>query len=660
MKSVFQKKRNHGIGLIEVLITTVVVALGLLSVASMQGGLMFGSATNKTRAEAIVLAEQKMEELRNYMTRTQLEGHENANDTITGVNATFNRDWQITANGALTTTTQTPRIGLIVKVSWGNAADQQVAVNSEIGYVEPSNTAGLASGSGEASHRTGPGIASPHPNVRSSIRTPNIVDLFNPDTTIKPGFTLVEGSTNLYVDEEGNVYRHDGGGALTGRQIESIVNLNKFDVDLRFQVSNDDDPDNDIYLYTKRDSTNPEKIYLYTANIVGGIGDGKNKFDAVDPEEPELDGTASIVRTYLGGVILSIKGNVYTVNNLDDIKIDHNREDMYCVFNPGEGQSERKYACYPGGSCKFGPAGNNAADQCSSPAIADISVGPGGWRGNVGLINVDDAGGGKESVCYLEEVNNQESERSTARKYKGMLSSHEQGVNQSYSCQDYLIVGRRNNFSQLAAACAVAVGNLSVTSLPPKEVVRTISGSNTVAGIDSTFCNNLSAKDYTLTIAASTATDVTVEGGTATVTCSREIDTDNFTCSGQTKSNVLSVIAVAPAASGNCTVELNTSSQPATGSCSITLVTPPIYTLDGTITGNKGHTPTVTVTNDFGITNTCTASSSTFSCVIQTNYTTVRILGTKIGNKTPYCTVSDLNLQPGESGTRDNVCELKY
>lgn len=565
MNSLIQIKRSRGIGMLEVLITTVVIAVGLLALASMQGGFMSESANNKTRAEAMVLAEQKMEEIRNYISRAQFDAQATGSDEVTGVNATFDRDWQIAAGAPAT---ETPRIDLTVTVSWGDQADQQVALSSQIGFVEPSNTAGLASGRGEASHLTGPGLAAPHPNVGSSERAVDIVELLDENGNPKDGYTAYEyEGAELYEDAEGNLYRRDDGSLPTGRLVELVNNLVPFDIDLRYEINNAAVlPDNPIRLYTKRGDLDSdgklELIDLYTVNVVGGIGDGSNMLNAAE-DALIPDGTATRVHRYFGGVILSMKGEVYTVNHLDEIKIDHNREDMYCVFNPGVTQTKRKYACYPGGSCKVSPAGDNAdVTRCPAQAgAADIRVGPGGWRGNVGLINVDDDGGGKESVCYLEEILSQESPRSTARRYYGLLSGVEQGVNQSYSCQDYLIVGRRNNFSQLAGACATAASDLGVTNLPPKEIVRTIDGTNTVVvGVNGSFCNNLAPKAYQLTITVTNATAdtvVTVSGGTEQITCTN-IDATTYSCSGNTKANALSVNASDATTNslGSCIVEI--------------------------------------------------------------------------------------------------------
>lgn len=703
MSSMIQIKRSRGIGLLEVLITTVVIAVGLLALASMQGGFMAENSTNKTRSEAMALAEQKMEEIRNYITRDQYDDQATGSDTVTGVNANFDRGWTITPIDAR-------NIGLTVNVTWGDDADQQVALSSQIAYVEPSNTAGLASGQGELSHRTGTGLTAPHPNVGTSERAVDIVELFDQNGNLNAGFSsYTYADAELYQDEDGNLYRRDGGGYPTGRLVELVGSLTPFDIDLRYEVNNADTlPADPIRLYTKRSDLDSdgklEVIDLYTLNMSGGIGDGSNMLNAGTNDGTDIgntaltpDGTATRVHRYFGGVILRIQGTVHTVNTLDDIKIDHNREDMYCVYNPGEERTSRKYACYPGGSCANGPSGlNSDVTQCANPAVADVRVGPGGWRGNIGLINVNDEGSGKESVCFYEEIENIDSPRTTARKYKGLLGGKEQGINEPYNCQDFLIVGRRNNFSQLAGACGVALGGLSVPSLPTKEVVRNITGQNavnTVVGLNSSFCNNLVTKTYSLTITVTNATSSTtvkahgsidpntgesvIVDCTTTTALSATPASATYSCSGASKANVLTISGISTSGdqkSGFCYANLTVNEQDwtATGNCELTLLDPPSYTLNGTIYCKSGNNPdgtcsttggnatSVSVSDRIVVFNEpCEISGTTFTCVISTLQPAASIQATK-GNNSVSCSVPDLNLEPGQSGTINNACILRF
>ncbi len=57
---------QKGVSLIEVLITLVVLGMGLMSLAKFQGTVMKDNSTGKERTVAIHLAQQKLEDLRNF------------------------------------------------------------------------------------------------------------------------------------------------------------------------------------------------------------------------------------------------------------------------------------------------------------------------------------------------------------------------------------------------------------------------------------------------------------------------------------------------------------------------------------------------------------------------------------------------------------------
>ena len=61
-----QKNLQAGVSLIEVLITLVVLGMGLMSLAKFQGTVMKDNSMGKERTVAIHLAQQKLEDLRNF------------------------------------------------------------------------------------------------------------------------------------------------------------------------------------------------------------------------------------------------------------------------------------------------------------------------------------------------------------------------------------------------------------------------------------------------------------------------------------------------------------------------------------------------------------------------------------------------------------------
>lgn len=668
MKSIDYRTNNKGIGLIEVLVALLVIAIGLLAVASMQGNFLSGSADSKTRAEAQALAEQKIEEFRNNMVKGDYTAITNsgAPETIAGVNETFARSW--TVNNL----TPPDRKQLTVTVSWGGGgADQQIALSSEIAFSSPAASVAMANSPDDGSGSYG---QAPNPGQNASETVDDeTVEIFDSSNTLNPDFTstTINGVT-FYVDTNGNYYRLIGGGRF-GEQVFLCSTLSQFEIDLsspkNYDATTGDplydfdpdtgnfspfNPDDDLaYLYTRRLSLDSaagnEVIELFTQNITATKSGSTVTYST--------DGTCTREHRYFGGVIIPIKGTVHTLFNLDDIKIDHNKEDMFCTFYAGTEQTSRHYACYVGGDCDVSTAGDESdVTQCPDPVAADIKVGPGGFSGNVGLINVDDEGAGKESVCFEEELEGTNTNFSTARKYKTLNAGFEQGINEPYNCQDFLIVGRQANINKLSAECSAKAMTLN---LAPKEIIRTIiSGPNTVVTtVNQNYCGDRVLTPYTLSV--NFAGDIPTSAKTLTGTdCT--LSSSTATCSESTYGKTARIYAKNSTQSGTCTI--TPLSLTTTNSCTINLVTTPVYTLTGTLTGS-GSTPDMHVEDSFGNTGACIISSDTFSCKIGTSDTTITIQTQRTtGSKTTvvdYCTqVVAPNGSIDGTNTYANVCTL--
>ena len=157
-----RKNRTSGISLIEALIALAVMAFGLLAIARLHAELTASTAESKARAEAMQIAESRVDSLRNH-----LEAGDGVDDTngfavvaaqleetgITGVNATF--DVSVTPNPINTASVLDPDAAdfqgytdVAIDVSWTDARGetQSVTVSSAVTWSNPLHSINLARG----------------------------------------------------------------------------------------------------------------------------------------------------------------------------------------------------------------------------------------------------------------------------------------------------------------------------------------------------------------------------------------------------------------------------------------------------------------------------------------------------------------------------------
>ena len=143
------RSNQHGFSLLETLVAVVVIAVGLLAVASLQSNLVGKSADNKARAEAMAIAQARLDELRNYTNAVDDETAFNTlfADTagayinslnVPGINANFTRSEAVDAAG----TTK----DIDVQVGWTDrrGVQQTVVLNTSLGWQSPRAVGDLA------------------------------------------------------------------------------------------------------------------------------------------------------------------------------------------------------------------------------------------------------------------------------------------------------------------------------------------------------------------------------------------------------------------------------------------------------------------------------------------------------------------------------------
>jgi Tfp pilus assembly protein PilV len=617
MKLDHSTKNSAGIGLIEVLLTTVVVAVGLLSVASLQGDLMGGSRTNKTRAEAQALANTKIEQLRDTIQQTGATGYtalasSGSSESIAGVSETFSRSW------AVTNLTNPTRKQVSVTVSWGDgSAENQVVGQSVIAFSNLGNSGLAAEGAGDAASA----VSGPSTNAESSDDITQTVTL----STAKTEGTLTEVGDKTYIVQ------------ATGLKA------------VRADLCNAYSPALDAFensLYTRRVDhdgvSGSEAIELYEKVEIGGA----------DYCIPRI--------RYNGGVIIPIRGIVHsgaTDGNNNATLLDVNlftfntsESGTYCVFNPEAGAKSAPYVCYVGGNCD-GASTPFSEDVTACPSsISAAKVGPGGWRGKVGLLGVASSGNDGKNVCFAEEIAGSPETVDTARNYYSLNGGDNEGINKPYNCHDFLIINGKNTMAQVHSECVTQANAIAGLHLASKTIQRTIASGSTVFDpvIDTTYCEVVGT-DYTITGTIANAASA------PTVTVTDLVSTNNCTATAASYSCDITTSASSVTVSGtynNETVSCVLSPVAAAG-CTLTF-TPtvnPTYTINGAITGSADAANAVTMSiSDGGV--CANNNNGTYTCTLTTAAATASaMLTTTISTGGTVTPTTDTVALSGSTGT---------
>lgn len=596
MKPTLFTKSSPGVGLIEVLITIVVVAVGLLAVASLQGDLISGSRSNKTRAEAQALADTKIEQLRDTIEKTGTTGY-NAlassatNETIAGVTESFSRGWVVTDQ------TNPVRKVVSVSVCWPSAScADSVTVQSVIAFDGVGNSALAAKGAGAGATLSGPTL-----NAESSDEISENIELPPRESPYTPGEVVtIDDKTYIVQDSATKATRAD----LCSAYVPAIT---------AFENN----------LFTRRIDhdgvSGKEAIELFEKQTISG-----------------QDYCIPRIR-FNGGVIIPIRGIVHSGATTHGVLLDVNlftfnatESGTYCVFSPVTGAKSAPYVCYVGGNCIYGPAGThkpngttaNPGDdtivtECPNPASAQVQVGPGGWRGKVGLLGIATHG---NNVCFAEEVAGAPATIDTARNYFTRNAGLNEGINKAYNCHDFLIINGKTTAAKIHEECLAQANAIGGFTLASKNIQRSITGNNVFdATVDTAYCEE-TGTSYTIVgtiVNASSAPIVTVTDSIITRSCTAT--TTSYTCDITTPATSVTISGLYNAEISNCTL-----SPPSGSGCalSFTTTTNPTYTISGNISGTSTAANAVSLTMSNG--GVCTNNNNgTYTCSITTDATSV-------------------------------------
>lgn len=630
------RKTNRGIGLIEVLITTVIIAVGLMAIASLQAELMGNSGENKIRAEAKMLCDNKLEQLRDAILKTGYDAiaSSTADETITGSNEVFTRSWTVDSlpdTSAATAEDQTgpKRKRIAVSCSWGSAgADETVSVQSVITF-EDLGSSSLAATT--ASGAAGFDIRNLSPNANSSDEIHDSTDVDISDATqLDNGLYTVPGL------EQGQFVKDNGDGDK-GSIVYKCSDLISFENGL----------------YTRRVHYKPLQ------------GTFKEAIELFEDNQDTLTCTRRI--RFNGGIILPIKGVIYSrattgsganatlleLRNASGTQLftfNATESGSYCVFEPAEGSTSAPYVCYVGGNCINGPVGtvattdgitfttagvnsNTIVTQCPAPVASPSptppypagvyeEVGPGGWRGKVGLLGIPES---SKNVCFAEEliaIQQQDEDQhtlDTARNYltrrvnNGVESN--EGVNRPYNCHDMVIINGQTTKVKVHEECIQESASIAGLALASKNIQRLLTGTTANSVIltpANTYCASSTPISYTVTGDITNAAgdpSVVISDGEITQTCFA--NPNEYTCSITTAASSLVISGIDSNGSTSCFI-----TPPSNNGCSLQFTQ-----IEGqrTVTVDVTHPGTGTIT-DIAITGTDATCIGT-QCTVANDWT---------------------------------------
>jgi len=218
-----------GISLVDGLVAIVVLAIGLGALSRFHGEMIAAGRVAKTRIQAVILAQQKMEELRTNFGRADYAGRTSGSDRP--VSGAFRRRWRVT-NGV-----DPERKEIEVTVGWTNArqGERSTSLRSTLTWDNPALSAvatdpGVFSATGAIPLPSGGGLMGD-----KAIHTLTPDDLAGPDNGDGTRFVKTAGGQVLLLDSKNRRLLTASPGML---RISGSVSLDAVDPPGGFSRSN--------------------------------------------------------------------------------------------------------------------------------------------------------------------------------------------------------------------------------------------------------------------------------------------------------------------------------------------------------------------------------------------------------------------------------------
>ena len=137
MKLTLNKHLSKGFSLVEILITTLILGVGLVGTAKFQSNIVQSSSQSKQQVEAVNFAKAKMEEILHFSTAKQFESLiDSGADDVDDVDEHEGESAMYAVKWTVTKTDNSRGANVALKVSWGE--DESVFVSTVVSNTTPS------------------------------------------------------------------------------------------------------------------------------------------------------------------------------------------------------------------------------------------------------------------------------------------------------------------------------------------------------------------------------------------------------------------------------------------------------------------------------------------------------------------------------------------
>ncbi len=137
--------KTNGQTLIEVLVTVLIIAVAAVAIVKFQYYLAYNNNLIQQKSDATILANDKMESLRNFQVLTTTSGYIAYQSIVTGSSTATVSNTTYTLNWTITTNTNPDYKMAVIVVSWTDQRSnaQSVTLVSDIAGIDPANSAAI-------------------------------------------------------------------------------------------------------------------------------------------------------------------------------------------------------------------------------------------------------------------------------------------------------------------------------------------------------------------------------------------------------------------------------------------------------------------------------------------------------------------------------------